>query len=316
MSSNAIGDYAGIIALLLFCLAAMLRASKTLEPKTAVRRQNQKLKDGVAQRSLITLPVVVTDRRGQFVSGLQKDDFRVFEDGRPQPICKVIGQDFPVTVGLILDASESMRTNRNDVTAAAMGFIESTNPRDEIFVVNFNDRASLGLPPNIRFTNNLEELEQAIRVHPLEGETALRDAILLALERVKLGTRQRKSLLVISDGEDNASRVSCEEVVAIAGRNSIPIYALEIADKHQISSNPDLLGQLANITGGTVHIVKCAKEISQMGPQIARELREQYTLVYSSSNSGSDGSFRTVRVVAETAAEAKLIVRTRIGYLV
>lgn len=315
MTARAIGDYAGLIALLLLCIAATLRASRVLGARVRSGTDLERRKDFGSQIAQVALPVAVTDRCGQFVSGLRQNDFRVFENGTPQTISAFSEEHLPVTVGLVLDASESMRAKRPEVAAAAISFIESSHAGDEIFVVNFNERALFGLPSNVLFSNNVSQLEEAIRGSCAEGETALYDAILLAMERLKLGTRERKSLLVISDGDDNKSRGTFREVLAAAERDFVLIYTLAIVDKEEAENSCALLQQLATLTGGTARVIRRLHDIRNVGPQIARELHEQYTLVYSPSNVSVDGTFRTVRVVAQTPAQAKLCVRTRVGYV-
>ncbi len=314
MNSRAVGDYVGLIALLLFCIVATVRASRLLGMRANTGKILQRREETSSHISKVALPVVVTDRLGQFVSGLKENDFRVFENGTPQTISAFREEYQPVTMGLVLDASESMRTKRSAVTTAAVSFIEASKPGDELFVVNFNERAFLGLPSDVSFSNNVALLEDAVRGSHPEGETALYDAILLAMKRLQLGTRERKSLLVISDGDDNASRGTFRQVLAAAQRNFALICTLEIVDTEIIGGNA-LLQQLANLTGGTARVIRRSQDISSVGRQIAREIHEQYTLVYSPSNVTVDGTFRTVRVVAQTPAEAKLSVRTRVGYV-
>jgi Ca-activated chloride channel homolog len=315
MGFREIYDWAGVLALLLFCAAATLRASRLLRSHLHVVTGLAKEREIRTDVWRVALPVVVTDRLGQFVSGLKPEDFLVFENGRPQVISAFGNEDLPMTVGLVVDSSESMRAKRGEVRAVAMSFVESSNPEDEIFVMNFNERASLSLPPNVFLPNNVDRLEATLAKYRPEGETALYDAIFLAMKQLKLGIRKRKSLLVISDGDDNASRISSQQVLAAAEGNSVPIYILVIQDKDSIDTNGAFLNQLAEVTGGKAHFIACRNEVSGIGRQIAREVREQYTLVYSPSPVGQNGAFRTIRVVAQTPAQGKLLVRTRASYL-
>ena len=315
MDYREISDWAGVLALLLFCAAATLRASNLLRSNSHVVTGLAKEKEMPTNVCQISLPVVVTDRLGQFVSGLKPEDFSVFENGKPQVISAFGSEDLPATVGLVLDSSASMRAKRGDVRAAAIGFAESSNPEDEIFVVNFNEGASLSSPPTVSFPSNVDQLEAALAKYHPEGETALYDAIFLAMKQLKLGTRERKALLVISDGDDNASRISSQQVLAAAEGNSVPIYVLVVRDKGGIDTKAAFLNQLAEITGGRAHAIACRTEVSSIGRQIAREVREQYTLVYSPSPLAHNGAFRTIRVVAHTPAQSKLLVRTRASYL-
>jgi Ca-activated chloride channel homolog len=315
MSFREIADWAGVLVLLLFCAAATLRASRLLRSNSHLVTRLTKERDFRTEVCQVALSVVVTDRLGQFVSGLKPEDFMVFENGKPQVISAFGNEDLPMTVGLVLDSSASMRAKRGEVRAAAISFAESSNPEDEIFVVNFNERTSLSLPPNVFFTSNMNELEATLAKYHPEGETALYDAIFLALKRLKLGTRERKFLLVISDGDDNASRISSQQILATAEGNSVPISVLIVQDKDSIDTNAAFLNQLAEVTGGKAHFIACRNEVSSIGRQIARELREQYTLVYSPYHVENNGAFRTIRVVAQTPVQGKLLVRTRASYL-
>jgi Ca-activated chloride channel homolog len=314
MDGREIAEYAALLALLLFCIVGTLRASKLLRQRSKGLLGTASVTDRASPVSLVALPVVVTDRRGQLVSGLKQDDFLVFEDGKPQAICAFREEDLPVSVGLVVDSSESMRLKRREVTQAAISFVERSNRDDEIFVVNFNDQVSLGLPANIPFTNDIRLLEDAVRKSPPEGETALYDAVLAALKHVQLGTRERRSLVIISDGDDNASRSTFDQLLAAAETNGVLIYALAVFDSSQIENDAAFLTQLAKVTGGNAYLLNSATELPELGPQIARELRSQYTLLYSPSNTKRDGAFRTIRVVAQTSAQGKLFVRTRTGY--
>lgn len=315
MDGREIAEYGALLALLLFCIVGTLRASKLLRQRSkGFLLGTASATDSASPVSLVALPVVVTDRRGQLVSGLKQDDFLVFEDGKPQMICAFREEDLPVSVGLVVDSSESMRPKRREVTQAAISFVERSNRDDEIFVVNFNDHVSLGLPANVPFTNDVRLLEEAVRKSPPEGETALYDAVLLALKQVQLGTRERRSLLIISDGDDNASRTNSDQLLAVAETNAVLIYALAVFEGTQVESHAAFLTQLTKVTGGNAYLLNSATELPELGQQIARELRSQYTLLYSPSNTKRDGAFRSIRVVAQTPAQGKLFVRTRTGY--
>jgi Ca-activated chloride channel homolog len=315
MGFREISDWAGVLALLLLCAAATLRASRLLRSHLHAVSRLAKEREIRTDVSRVALPVVVTDRLGQFVSGLKPEDFLVFENGKRQVISAFGNEHLPMTVGLVIDSSESMSAKRGEVRAVAISFVESSSPEDEIFVVNFNERDSLNLPPSVFFPTNVDQLEATLAKYHPEGETALYDAIFLAMKQLKMGIRVRKSLLVISDGDDNASRTSSQQVLAAAERNSVLIYVLVIQDKDSIDTNGAFLNQLAEVTGGKAHFTACRNEVSSIGRQIAREMREQYTLVYWPSHVGHNGVFRTIRVVAQTPAQGKLLVRTRASYL-
>jgi Ca-activated chloride channel homolog len=314
MDFRLISECAALLILVLLCVGATRRASRLLRQRFYARKVTEKRRNGSRLLDLVMLPVTVTDRRGQIVAGLNAEDFLVFEDGKPQVISAFREPGCPMTLGLVIDSSESMRNKRIDVTAAALGFAEASNREDEIFVLNFNEQASLGLPPSVQFTNNLRQLEEAVRRGFPEGETALYDAILLALKQVQQGTRERKSLLIISDGDDNASRAHADELLAAAEAGPVLIYALAISDSAQPENNIVFLTQLAKVTGGKAHVLDSTSHLAEVTAQLARELRGQYTLFYHPSNRKQDGAFRTVRVVAQTPAQGKLFVHTRAGY--
>ena len=176
--------------------------------------------------ALVVLHATVTDRQGGFVSDLGEQDFEVYENGVPQRIRLFKNEDIPVTVGLVVDHSTSMRPKLAEVSAAARTFVRSSNREDEMFVVNFNEIVSLGLPAAIRFTDSTAELENAITAAPAGGQTALYDAIAKALEELQAGSRDKKVLIVVSDGGDNASARSLAQVMKLAGQSSAVIYTV------------------------------------------------------------------------------------------
>jgi Ca-activated chloride channel homolog len=262
---------------------------------------------------LVVLPVTVTDRHGEFVSSLQERNFRVYENGQPQKIQLFAHEDVPVTVGLVVDCSSSMLPNRSEVLSAAKEFLLSSNPQDQIFVVNFNGRASLGLPQTVSFTSDAAELEEAVENGPTSGETALYDAIALALQHLALGTKNKKALLVISDGGDNASHDNFRSVLAAAQRANTIVYSIGIVSDSEAEVNPGLLRRLATNTGGRPYFPQSAAALPQICRQIARDLREQYTIGYEPSNTAHDGGYRAIRVTL-TGTQKKLTLRTRAGY--
>src|SRR5579871_1176891 len=167
---------------------------------------------------VVVLHATAQDRKKILVSGLDKDNFQVYEDGVLQPIKYSSHEDVPVTVGLVVDNSGSMRPKRREVIAAALAFARSSNPQDQMFVVNFNERVSLGLPSNIAFTDQAFQLQAALSRVAADGETALYDAVALALDHLKKGNRDKKVLIVVSDGGDNASKHKLSEIMALAGQ--------------------------------------------------------------------------------------------------
>ena len=179
---------------------------------------------------LVVFNVTVTDSKGHAVKGLSKENFRIVEDGQEQTVQFVHPEDIPATVGLVIDNSGSMRRKRSDVIDAAMAFAESSNPQDEIFIVNFNERVSMGLPAGVPFTSDLNQLRAALANTRAEGKTALYDAVTGALKHLEEGSLQRKALVLISDGGDNASGATESSALAMAGQSNATIYTIDIDD--------------------------------------------------------------------------------------
>jgi VWFA-related protein len=265
--------------------------------------------------ALVVLPATVTDRQGGFVSNLGAQDFEVYEDGVPQHIRLFRNEDIPVTVGLVVDHSSTMRPRLAEVSAAARTFVRSSNREDEMFVVNFNEIVSLGLPGTIRFTDSTAELEDAITSAPAGGETALYDAVARALEVLQAGSRDKKVLIVVSDGGDNASARSLAQVMKLAGRSSAIIYTVGIFDEGDPDRNPAVLKRLAEATGGVAFFPDQLSEVVAICERIARDIRHQYTIGYIPSNLARDGGYRAIRVLARDKGHGRLSVRTRTGYI-
>ncbi len=265
--------------------------------------------------NLVVLHPTVRDRKGQFASDLRAQDFEIYEDGVRQTIRLFQHEDIPVTVGLLVDHSSSMGHKLDEVVAAARTFIHSSSPEDQMFVVNFNEKVMLGLPDAVDFTDNSAELERAIFRMPAQGMTALYDAVLRGQEQLQAGSRDKKVLIVISDGGDNASTHSLTQVLKIAERSSALIYTIGIFDPDDDDKNPDVLRRLAGATGGDAFLPDKLEDVVAICERIARDIRHQYTLGYVSSNAAKPGGYRSIRVVARSAGNGKLVVRTRSGYM-
>jgi Ca-activated chloride channel homolog len=265
--------------------------------------------------ALVVLHATVTDRRGGFVSNLGEQNFMVYEDGVPQRIRLFRNEDIPVTVGLVVDHSSSMRPKLAEVSAAARTFVRSSNREDEMFVVNFNESVSLGLPRMIRFTNSTAELENAITAAPAGGQTALYDAIAKALEELQAGSRDKKVLIVVSDGGDNASARSLAQIMKLAEQSSAIIYTVGVFDEDDPDRNPRVLKRLARATGGEAFLPDQLSEVVAICECIARDIRHQYTIGYVPINLTRDGAYRAIRVLARAKGHDRLSVRTRTGYM-
>jgi VWFA-related protein len=265
--------------------------------------------------ALVVLPATVTNRQGSLVTNLGKQDFQVYENGVPQQIQLFENEDIPVAVGLVVDHSTSMGPKIVEVTGAARAFVRSSNPKDEIFVVNFNEIASLGLPAAIRFTDSTAELERAIADDSTAGKTALYDAVAMGLEQLQASSRDKKVLIVVSDGGDNASRRKLDEVMKMAEQSSAVIYTIGLFDDQDPDRNPGVLSRMARTTGGEAFLPGQLEEVKAICERIARDIRHRYTIGYVPSNPARDGSYRTVRVLSRTNGQGKLSVRTRTGYI-
>lgn len=264
---------------------------------------------------LVVLHATVRDRKGRFASNLREQDFEVSEDGVRQSIRLFRHEDIPVTVGLVIDHSGSMRPKLTDVIAAARTFVHSSNQEDQMFVVNFNENVTLGLPDAIRFTNRIDELESAILKAPATGQTALYDAVIVALERLQAGIREKKVLIVISDGGDNASAHTLAEVLQRVEQSSALVYTIGIFDEQDPDRKPDVLRRLARATGGESFFPGQLSEVVTICERIARDIRNQYTIGYVSTSAAQPGAYRSIRVVAAAAGYGKLHVRSRAGYI-
>jgi len=264
---------------------------------------------------LVVLHATVSDSHDHLVTDLQEQNFEVYEDGIRQQISLFRHEDVPVAVGLVVDHSASMRRKLPDVSAAARTFVHSSNPQDQMFVINFNENVSLGLPGTVRFSNSGTELERAILNAPAGGKTALYDAVVEALGRVKQSPLNKKVLIVISDGGDNASAHTLAQVTNLAEQSSAIIYTMGIFDEEDADRNPRVLRRLARATGGKAFFPGRTSEVVDICERIAHDIRHQYTIGYAPTNPTRNGGYRSVRVAAQASGHGKLMVRTRTGYL-
>jgi len=274
--------------------------------------------------NLVVLHATVIDKSGRPVNDLKQGNFRVYENGALQQLAVFSHADIPVTLGIVIDDSGSMRDKRTAVNAAALTFVKTSNPQDQAFVVNFNDVNYLDTPGD--FASNIEELKAALDKIDSRGGTALYDAVYASLDHLKLGNRDKKVLLVVTDGEDNASRYRFEELIEYARKSTAVIYTIALLGEEQ----PDglfkikhgtarraakVLEQLAQATGGQPFYPKSLEEVESNCVQIARDIRSQYTLAYYPTNAKKDGTFRPVRVdVVSPRNRNRITVRTRPGY--
>src|SRR5438874_3659957 len=263
---------------------------------------------------LVVFNVTVLDGTRRPVPGLTADSFHIYEDGREQRIRIFQPEDTPATVGLVIDNSGSMSNKRRDVVTAALEFIGASQHDDEMFVVDFNRKAWLGLPDSMPFTNNLSELRATLLQTRTEGTTALYDALELSLNHLKEGTRQRKALVLLSDGGDNASVARLDDVLRMAQQSSATIYCIGIYDPFAKDKNPSVLRKIAKVTGGESYFPTSSADLREIWPRIAGAIRGQYTIAYISSSPSHDGFYRNVKITARDKRGKTLEVRTRPGY--
>ncbi len=288
-------------------------------PSPSLKAQGSPTLDGQAKiavtANLVLLPVRVTDASGTFVSGLKLQDFRVYEDGKLQNLTVFEDSDTPVTVGLVVDHSRSMGSKLPGVVIAVSFFAHSSNPQDEMFVVDFNDDVSIELMKGKAFSSNAKDLEAALTAVSARGRTALYDAVSEGLNHLQYGRWGKKALLVISDGGDNASHTKYSQVLAQARQSQALIYSIALLGAAGEEENPKILMRLCKDTGGVAYFPKPGERVADISKEIARDLREQYTLGYIPRKMNAADSFRKIEVKVSAPDHGKLHVRTRPGYL-
>jgi VWFA-related protein len=262
---------------------------------------------------LVTLPVTVVDELGKFVSDLRQEDFVIHDDGEPRSVEFFTNGDAPVTIGLVIDSSGSMRTRRQEIALTMTAFTAMSRPFDEFFIVYFNDAAWLGLPASVPFSSNRRVLDAAISRLPAEGMSALYDGIDRALDQFALATRDRKALVVVSDGGDNASSQTLAGIRERARQAGAVLYTVALFDRDNHDAKPRVLRTLARESGGSAFTPRHSGDVMRAFTQIARDLRSGYTLGFAPHDTG-EGGFRSIRVVADAGDGRRLVVRTRTGY--
>jgi len=261
----------------------------------------------------VTLQATVVDSKRRLVTDLGQNDFTVYEDGQVQQITSFRREDIPVSIGILVDNSGSMRTKRNAVTKAVVNLVKASNPNDEVFVVNFNDEPYLDQD----FTNSISRMQQALDRVDTRGGTALYDAVYASSEHLsKAAKREKKVLLVVTDGEDNESRLSLEQAIrSVQDENGPTIYTIGILgdDGHQRRAKR-ALEALSVQTGGVAFFPRNLEEVDEISKEVARDIRNQYTITYKPTNPRSNGGYRTVKVTVHAPGYRNLQVRTRSGY--
>jgi Ca-activated chloride channel family protein len=265
---------------------------------------------------LVVCHTTVVDKNGHLVTDLPQSAFTVYENGATQPIKSFKREDVPVSMGLIIDNSGSMRDKRARVEAAATALAKDSNPQDEVFVVNFNDEAFLDNPHGKDFTSDIKEIEEALTRIDSRGGTAMRDAIRMSIDHEKeKAHRDKKVLVVVTDGNDNSSLISLENLVKASQQSGVLIYAVGLLseeERREAKRAERALNALADATGGEAFFPKDVTDVERIAHQVAHDIRNQYTIVYTPSNQTMDGTYRQIKVTVK--APGNPTVRTRSGY--
>ena len=304
---------------LLIVLAAvsLFFAANVAAPPLALAQAPSQTDDEFRLRvetDLVVLHATITDKNSKPVADLKQDDFKVFENGAEQKIKIFKREDIPVSVGILVDNSGSMRDKRKGVNAAALKFVQSSNERDEVFIVNFSDEAYL----DADFTDSIPLLEEALEKIDARGGTALYDAVDMSLEHMKeRATLDKKVVIAITDGEDNASRISLEQAVQLVERSNVMIYTVGLLSGQNGRSDRRAkrsLQEISKASGGAVFFPENPGAVLVVASDIANDIRNQYVIAYTPTNLKKDGSFRKVEIKVINTRRGKLNVRARAGY--
>jgi len=281
---------------------------------SSARSQDKQDQDDVpifkSGTELVDLHVSVMDKNGKLVTDLPESAFRVTENGIEQPIKNFRREDVPVSMGILIDNSGSMRDKRTKVAAAALALIRASNPQDEDFIVNFNDDAFLDQP----FTNDVKKLESVLGNLKASGGTAMRDAIRMSIHYMKeQGKKEKKVLLVVTDGNDNQSEILPDQLMRELRESDVLIYTIGLLSEEEprdAAAAKKALKELAQASGGMDYYPKDLSEVEKITPQVAHEIRNQYLVAYSPTNTALDGTFRRIGVTVKGYSN----VRSRNGY--
>lgn len=290
--------------------AVLLLAAFRLPQRAAAAQQDYRVR---VETDLVVLYTTVTGKDGRPVADLTEDQFHVFENGKEQPLKIFNREDAPVSVGLIIDNSGSMRDKRQGVNAAALKFVQSSNPHDEVFIVNFNENAFL----DADFTDNVNLMKAALERIDARGGTALYDALDMSLRHMtERAMLDKKVLIAVTDGEDNASQLSLEQLVESLEHSNVMVYTVGLisGDTDEITRRAKLaLENISKATGARSYFPSSPAEVLTIAGQIAEEIRNQYVLAYTPADLNEKG-FRKLEVRVNAPNRGKLIVRSRTGY--
>lgn len=306
--------------ILAVCVLALL-LSRTQNKAQALNKQNDKDYSLKVETVEVNLPVSVQDKEGRPVDGLKQDNFQVFEDKIQQTIKTFRHEDIPLSLGLVIDNSGSMRNKRERVNSAALAFVRESNPDDETFIVNFDDSAYLEQD----FTGSIGDLVDALDNIDARGETALYDAIYLSADHLKAGKKDKKAILLITDGEDNVSKYTLNKVLEALKQSKVTLYAIGLLEEdddrgglfHSAPSKKakaDLV-KFAEITGGQAFFPKSLDEVEDITKRIAHDIRNHYTITYTPTNANLDGTYREITVkINPPKTIGKISWRAKPGY--
>jgi VWFA-related protein len=265
-----------------------------------------------SETRLVPLSVTVQDKTMHLVTNLSRSAFQVYENGVLQPLKVFKREDVEISLGLIIDSSGSMRNKREQVAAAALDLVKDSNPRDEVFIIDFNDEVYM----DSDFTSDTVKMEKALAKIPVRGGTAMRDAIRTSIEHLKKGAkRDKKVLLVVTDGNDNASIINLEALVREAQNSGVLLYAIGLLTEEERSEAKKArraLDLLTEATGGEAFYPKDPADVDRIAHHVAHDLRNQYSIAYSPTNPKLDGSYRQIKVVVTGPGHP--MARTRSGY--
>ena len=293
----------GVMLVVGVCFAAAVAASQ--DPPQVFR----------ATSDLVVLHVNVFDGKSDAVPDLPQSAFQVFEDGKPQTITFFSSEDVPVAVGLVMDNSGSMITRRAMTVAGAKAFSGSSHPQDQVFTIIFNEHIRFGLPPTVKFSTNPVLVQSTFTLYPPGGKTAVHDAVIAGIEHLEEASHQKRVLVLLSDGEDNASRHSEDDMLQRAVGSNVLIYTVSTADLGTSVGNNRLLRRLAERSGGVSYSPKTEKDVVEAFAEIATNIRRGYSVGYVPTNTLQDGRYRKVKITVRAPGRRNLDVAARDGYL-
>jgi Ca-activated chloride channel homolog len=304
------------LATLFVAVTQVLLIAQTPAPAPPAQSQTGRSQQPVFRSrssELVVLPVTVTDDRGRLVTDLPQDRFTVYDDGRRQDVAAFSSEDNPVSIALVIDDSGSMRHKLPEVVAATLAFARASHPEDELLVIEFNDEVRDALDGRRLTAADIPALAATLRTLSPAGQTALYDALMDGLEHLDSSTHARRVLILISDGGDNVSHATLDEVLDRAQRSNVTIYSIGLFDDSSRDTNPGVLKRLAEATGGERFLPKSPGPLMSACEQIAHEIRSSYTIGYEPPD--HDGRFHRLKVEVTVPGTKGLKVRTRPGYV-